>query len=659
MSEPNHEFLESGQGARPPTTSGDRLMVLLAMVALIGGLLIATSKLLPSDPNEIAEATAAPSTPAPSPSRTPRPSPTERPLGQLLVEPGEPPSIDTGEDWTSTWVRARDELVIRASPQANGFEVGRLARGAAALTQASPDGGRSEVEGWLWIVEPAPSGWISVEGGPGTAVDLVQMAWSRGTTVWETYAGAAGFLAFGESDGSRFIAASPDGETWRRVADPIAFGYQGAGLVWGPAGWLSITSGFWADSANASWVWHSADGVSWSSLGSLRDRFGGIWAQSLTGSETGYLAQLAEDRGGASWWFSPNGLTWSEMPAADVSTDVVVGGPTGFYAWPRWETLDPGASTAAHGAFTTGESWQQLEDGPVGPISQVMPLGDGWLGMDHDPGSGAIRVWIGSVRGGAFSWDAPTAPPAFDGSALALLTGDTRTAVAITWDRSTEEVRTWRTPDGSSWTQIDTPDGGFGTIPHTAAGSRAGVLVMGAMKVNDRTTSALWRLDGGLWQAIHSAAVEEQPSPPLACPPPPADALDLGILDEATAVRCFGHAPLTVRGYSVPGEQCYGCDDGTFEPAWLSWSSEGLSLMPFETGGSWFRSAALDPSVKPSSAWDGAWVEVTGHFDDPAAQNCRQELTPETEAWYPGRQQLIEDCRGRFVVTAVTVVDGP
>ena len=29
------------------------------------------------------------------------------------------------------------------------------------------------------------------------------------------------------------------------------------------------------------------------------------------------------------------------------------------------------------------------------------------------------------------------------------------------------------------------------------------------------------------------------------------------------------------------------------------------------------------------------------------------------ELWYLGRQQLVEDCRRRFVITQVTVVDGP
>jgi hypothetical protein len=634
-------------------------MVLLAAVALVGGLLIAVTKLVPAGPNEAAETTPAPSTAAPSPSSTLRPSPTERPLGQLLVEPGQPSGIDTGEARTSTWVRAREALVIRAAPQPDGFEVGRLAPGAVAVTQASPDGGRSPVNGWLWIAEPAPSGWIAVGDGPGTVADILKMTWTRGTNVWETHAGAAGFLALGDAHGGQFIAASPDGTTWRRLADPIPFGYQGAGLAWGPAGWLTITPGNDAGLASASWVWHSTDGVAWSSLGSLRDR-APTWAQGLAGSQAGYLAQLADDTGRRpSWWFSPNGLTWSELPRADVSTDFVVGGPTGFYAWPRWAVPEPGASTPAVGAFTAGESWQLTEDGPVGQVSQVIPLRDGWLGMDHDPGSGAIRVWTGSVRGGAFSWSAPTAPSVFDGSALALLTGDTRRAVAITWDRSTEEVRSWTTFDGARWTRIDTPDDGFGMIPHVASGSSAGVLVMGAVRVNGHTTSGLWRLDGARWQEIHHPAIAEQPLPSVACPPRPADALDLGLLDGGVAASCFGDAPLTIRGYSVRQDPCRGCDDGTFEPAWLSYSAEGLSLMPFETGGSWFRSAALDPSVKPLREWDDAWVEVTGHFDDPAAQECGQELTPETEAWYPGRQMLIDDCRGRFVVTAVTVADGP
>lgn len=61
----------------------------------------------------------------------------------------------------------------------------------------------------------------------------------------------------------------------------------------------------------------------------------------------------------------------------------------------------------------------------------------------------------------------------------------------------------------------------------------------------------------------------------------------------------------------------------------------------------------LDPSLGFDDAWVRTWVEVTGHFDDPAAATCRWIPSPAEEQWYAGRQQVIDGCRQQFVVTAV------
>jgi hypothetical protein len=67
----------------------------------------------------------------------------------------------------------------------------------------------------------------------------------------------------------------------------------------------------------------------------------------------------------------------------------------------------------------------------------------------------------------------------------------------------------------------------------------------------------------------------------------------------------------------------------------------------------------LAPNLAMNSGWTSHWVQVTGHFDDPASVTCR---------WYPDPvgggiaaipQSTVDQCRQEFVVTAVRVVSGP
>ncbi|MGH2358662.1 MAG: hypothetical protein ACRDGJ_11770, partial [Candidatus Limnocylindria bacterium] len=67
----------------------------------------------------------------------------------------------------------------------------------------------------------------------------------------------------------------------------------------------------------------------------------------------------------------------------------------------------------------------------------------------------------------------------------------------------------------------------------------------------------------------------------------------------------------------------------------------------------------LHPSLEFDPGWVRTWVEVTGHFDDPAATSCTFTPPREEEWWYSGREQAINGCRIQFVVTAVTPVEGP
>ena len=52
-------------------------------------------------------------------------------------------------------------------------------------------------------------------------------------------------------------------------------------------------------------------------------------------------------------------------------------------------------------------------------------------------------------------------------------------------------------------------------------------------------------------------------------------------------------------------------------------------------------------------------LRIIGHYDDPAAATCHQDVTADTVEWWTGQQASINQCRQTFVVTDVTVLPGP
>jgi hypothetical protein len=147
---------------------------------------------------------------------------------------------------------------------------------------------------------------------------------------------------------------------------------------------------------------------------------------------------------------------------------------------------------------------------------------------------------------------------------------------------------------------------------------------------------------------------------PAGCINPPTDLTTLidlqstGPLDPAgDPVACYGNAPLTFDATWVGG----GVADclGTPEPAWLACSS--FSLQPVgdtRKVGAPQLFVAVDPSASlslPSEPF--AQVQVTGHFDDPAAQTCRETLLGGGAESLAPAAETIARCRSTFVVTGV------
>ncbi len=203
----------------------------------------------------------------------------------------------------------------------------------------------------------------------------------------------------------------------------------------------------------------------------------------------------------------------------------------------------------------------------------------------------------------------------------------------------------------------------FGGIPRIAAGTPEGVVVVGYRPTLRAQNPVFWRqTPDGDWAPEADPLLAPAPDPSSGeCEPPPASAVDLILLERALAVTCLGDTPISFRAWSV---NCVGCFDelprSTATPKWLvTPGGNQLALSPIEGFADWWTPVVLAPTLKRDSAWKEAWLEVTGHFDDPAARECLSPPRAEEELYYGGRQQVVDGCRQQFVVTTVTPVPGP
>ena len=151
-----------------------------------------------------------------------------------------------------------------------------------------------------------------------------------------------------------------------------------------------------------------------------------------------------------------------------------------------------------------------------------------------------------------------------------------------------------------------------------------------------------------------SPSIEAAASPPPGCVNPPADITT--ILDQADPLACYGSAPLTFAALlASPGVAS--CPI-VIEPAQFSCTGAIWSLqLPGETRKVEAPTlyVVVDPAASDLAAeYAGTDVVVTGQFDDPAAQDCREvERSPAVEGTPEPAAATIEWCRSQFVVTEV------
>ena len=146
----------------------------------------------------------------------------------------------------------------------------------------------------------------------------------------------------------------------------------------------------------------------------------------------------------------------------------------------------------------------------------------------------------------------------------------------------------------------------------------------------------------------------------LQCPSKPVEAAAFASLDFASAVVCFGRSPITFRAYSGRCDGCGGSSGDVYTPAWLADPQQNqLYLSPVKVDDGWWFNARRAATLADDPAWVGHWVQVTGHFDDPASRSCRWVPDLHSGGVFYSTQSTINSCRTQFVVTRVQVVAGP
>jgi hypothetical protein len=664
MSDRDQFRLEPTEGQRTGGPPGERFVVGLAALALFAGLLIALGNFI----GQRADLSSA-SSPTPRPTASSSPSarvfPTPRLLREMTLQPGGPGPPPNEPIYFNGWVRANADLVVRANPQPDAIQLGVLTLGAVAFAEELPDGPPGD-PGWLHIVAPQPEGWIATaEGGAQLVERIGPPEVPVSGDIWTIAGGEHGFLALGSSGGlsnqglAPLVASSADGGRWQVAELPAgpAYGFVASG---GPAGWLALTV-IGNPYGSSVWVWQSNDGLSWTALGKMADEQD-LYPSAIVSSDAGYM--LATSTGSVpepTFWFSEDGMTWRETADAGMSKTSWVrlaAGTDGFYAWDAQGQQSDDEAAAAYSV--DARTWAPVAGGPEGQTAQIVAIGATWVGTDVETGTGVRRVWVGEVEGNRLRWDREPGEAVFLDAVVSTMVSDGRRAIAFGWDRSTERPMAWIREE-TTWTRSPLPDA-FGGLPRIGAGGPSGVVVVGYRPTLRGPNPVVWHLAAdGSWapEADPILALVADPSPDQ-CGPAPSTAVDFVVLDHALAVACLGDTPVTFRAWSPECPGCFGdASPGNGMPAWLATPGNNqLAISPIEGFDGWWASVVLDPTLEQDPAWKRTWLEVTGHFDDPAAKACRSTPSRDEELYYAGRQSVVDTCRQQFVVTSVTPVPG-
>lgn len=181
------------------------------------------------------------------------------------------------------------------------------------------------------------------------------------------------------------------------------------------------------------------------------------------------------------------------------------------------------------------------------------------------------------------------------------------------------------------------------------------------------------RWEEGWWQASTKwmpAIRDGRPTMRAVEPPCPAGEVDLEALMWLTAAErlaCFGSRELTLAPVFSTASFADGvyCTDASFEPTMcpgagdVSWLEADPATFLWGDGPTGAVPALATWSDPAHAVPFDQWLQVTGHFDDALALDCRRDPTGALYSGGTQLQALVHSCRERFVVTAFEPVAAP
>ena len=648
--------IDTTEGQRPGGSFGDRLLIAVAGLALLGGALVAIGNVLPRAPEAVRASANPDAIASATPSERATPRPTRKPATATLIHLPELTASPTSLQPFYGWIRTRGEVALYSHPESSEpFEL--LPAGFIGHAAAGPFYDEQAPDGWLMIEDPSPQGWI--DASDETLVErFPESSWPGSADLQGIAAGADGFVAWGnDASGAVALYASSDGAAWAPANLPHLTGGYIVGVAHGPVGWIAV---IWVSlEGQGPWqstqvVFQSDDGLAWTPWGALQDTSLNIGQ--LVGSEAAYVAIGGNISGQTGVWSSTDGVAWHEQPAAVLGSNMGGWGR----AWPLADGVLVSSGVGGDAFFSRdGTTWLPATDGPGGDRMLVIEQWDGLLAVDEDP-RGAPRTWRGVIGREALTWQRQERwDEALAGTRLTALVHEGDQVLGVGWEVNSAEPIAWRMTV-SGWRPAAPPPSEMGGVPFFVASDASSAVVVGYRPTLEGVNPVIWRLKDQRWTPEAEPVVQIAPdAAERGCPPLPTDALNLLTVDAPAAVRCHGAAETTVRAFVADCPDCFGgVPEDVYEPRWLAdYSAPSLLISPLENGQWGGSSLAIHPSLTYDADWIGQEVELTGHFDDPASADCRWLPAAHSAPWRIVPAETVNACRLRFVVTAVTPLD--
>ena len=465
-----------------------------------------------------------------------------------------------------------------------------------------------------------------------------------------------GYLAVGYGPaGGRTWWSSDGGQTWNealypepalRLAQLRAVAASPSLIV--AAGTINGLTG------TAPGLWTSRDGVAWTKV-DLGPEAGTGYMSGVTwtGSEFIAVGRGASNDQSAKVWRSPDGKAWTTQDLGDADPLGIVNGPAGIFVWgTQFEGPSP---TAAWSIGTPGTAPAPFGIDQV--LTNVIATPAGFLGLA--PGATSGYTAFRSADGHAW-----TQAGSFDLSTVGGFTTrpDGTVVVAGTTDNQVQEVVESR--DGAAWQQDPWTTKPEAQASIAALAASSDVIVGVGATAGNRV---------GAWLALGPDAgspLDLQRDPVYTgCPggttvaSPTLLLSDLFRLSDAKRVACFGATTIHVRGYLATPDGLRGtCGPETVTPTWLTGGCPSYPMGWLESLATSFGAATtLEVFASGASAdalAQGQWVDIRGHFDDPASTTCRRVDTSTGQLAEPAKT-TIAFCRSHFVATLVTRSSAP